>query len=61
MIFVNAIIAALSAAAAFYSLQILDAPPSFILCGAFGLLACYALTLPSAGRKREIIVRLGGL
>ena len=61
MIFVNAIIAALSAAAAFYSLQILDAPASHILCGAFGLLACYALTLPYAERVRKVIVRLGGL
>ena len=61
MIFINALIAALSAAAAFYSLQILDAPGSRVLCIAFALLACYTLTLPNAERMRKVIVRLGGL
>ena len=47
MNFLNVILAALSAAAGYYALQILDAPKSLIMAGAFGSLACYALTLPA--------------
>jgi len=57
----NAIIAALSAAAGYYSLQVLDAPASQIMAAAFGLFACYALALPVGGRKRKAIVRFRGL
>ena len=61
MNFVNAIIAALSLAAGYYSLQILDAPAAPALATAFGLLAAFALTLPAAQRKSKVIVRLSGL
>ena len=57
----DAIIAALSAAAAYYSLQILNAPASLVMASAFGLLAGFALTLPAAARKRKVIVQLSGL
>ena len=57
----NAIIAALSAAAGYYSLQVLDAPASQIMAAAFGLFACYALALPVGGRKQKAIVRFRGL
>ncbi len=61
MNFVNAIIAALSLAAGYYSLQILDAPAAPALATVFGLLAVFALTLPAAQRKSKVIVRLSGL
>ena len=61
MNFLNVILAALSAAAGYYALQILDAPKSLIMAGAFGSLACYALTLPAGALKRKVIVRLRGL
>ncbi len=61
MNFLNAFLAALSAAAGYYALQILDAPKSLIMAGAFGSLACYALTLPAGALKRKVIVRLRGL
>ena len=61
MNFLNVILAALSAAAGYYALQILDAPRSLIMAGAFGSLACYALTLPAGALKRKVIVRLRGL
>ncbi|MEO6787180.1 MAG: hypothetical protein ABI318_13700, partial [Chthoniobacteraceae bacterium] len=61
MNFFNALIAALSAAAGYCSLQILDAPASQMMAGAFGLFACYALTLPAGGLKRKVIVKLRGL
>jgi len=59
--FLNVILAALSAAAGYYALQILDSPKSLIMAGAFGSLACYALTLPVGALKRKVIVRLRGL
>ena len=46
MNFLNIILAALSAAAGYFSLQLLDAPKSHMMAAAFGSLACYALTLP---------------
>ncbi len=61
MSFLNVILAGLSAAAGYYALQILDAPKSLIMAGAFGSLACYALTLPAGALKRKVIVRLRGL
>ena len=61
MIYLNAIIAALSVAAGYYSLQILDAPNAQLMAAAFGLLAGYALTLPASERKRKVIVKLRGL
>ena len=61
MNFLNVILAALSAAAGYYALQILDAPKSLVMAGAFGSLACYALTLPAGALKRKVIVRLRGL
>ncbi len=61
MNFVNTIIAALSLAAGYYSLQILDAPAAPAMATAFGLLAVFALTLPAAQRTRKVIVRLSGL
>ena len=61
MNFLNVILAALSAAAGYYALQILDAPKSLIMAGAFGSLSCYALTLPAGALKRKVIVRLRGL
>ena len=61
MNFLNIILAALSAAAGYYSLQILDAPNSHFMAVAFGSLACYALTLPASALKRKVIVRLRGL
>jgi hypothetical protein len=57
----NVILAALSAAASYFSLQLLDAPKSHMMAAAFGLLACYALTLPAGGRKRKVIVKFRGL
>ena len=57
----NVILAALSAAASYFSLQLLDAPKSHMMAAAFGSLACYALTLPAGGRKRKVIVKLRGL
>ena len=61
MNFLNLILAALSAAAGYYALLILDAPKSYVMAGAFGSLACYALTLPAGALKRKVIVRLRGL
>ena len=61
MNFLNVILAALSAAAGYYALLILDAPKSYVMAGAFGSLACYALTLPARALKRKVIVRLRGL
>jgi hypothetical protein len=61
MTILNAIIAALSVAAAYYSLHILHAPASQIMAAAFGLFACYVAVLSMGERKRKVIVRLGGL
>ena len=61
MSFLNVILAAVSAAAGYYALQILDAPKSQIMAVAFGALACYALGLPTSALKRKVIVRLRGL
>lgn len=51
----------MSVAAGYWSWRILDAPAAGIMATAFGLLAGYALTLPTAERKRRVIVKLGGL
>jgi hypothetical protein len=59
--FLNVIIATLSAAAGYCSLQILDTPVSRIMAAAFGVFGCYVLTLPPSERKRRAIVQLRGL
>ena len=57
----NAFIAALSAAAGYYSLQILNAPASFVMAATFGLFAGFVLLPPADRRKRNVIARFRGL
>ena len=61
MIFFNAIIAVLAVAAGYGSIQVLEAPASYLMVAEFGSLACYVLTLPAGRQKRKVIVRLRGL